>query len=81
MYVCSVEERLDCGYEVFESARTVNSELERLCDAYGATFIDLRPLLSSCKFNGINKTGLLYTFEASRRVIEAMEAQMSDFLD
>ena len=78
--VCSVEERVDAGYVVFDTARTVNSELQQLCEAYGATFIDLRPTLAACKFEGINRTGLFYTFEASKNIAETIVNTTEHFL-
>ena len=33
VFVCSIEERLDAGYHVFETARSVNSALGQLCEA------------------------------------------------
>ena len=81
VFVCSVEERVDAGYHVFETARTVNSELSHLCEAFGATFIDLRPGLSECKFGGLNKTGLLYTFKASKILAEMIANKSDAFLE
>ena len=81
VFVCSVEERVDAGFHVFETARTVNSELNNLCEAFGATFIDPRPGLSECKFGGLNKTGLLYTFEASKILAEMIADKPEAFLE
>ena len=81
VFVCSVEERLDAGYYAFESARSVNSALRQLCEAYGAHFIDLRPSLAECRFQGINKSGICYTFEASELLSGVIVKATQDFLE
>ena len=81
VFVCSVEQRLDAGLIAHEMAKTVNQELGKLCAAYGAKFIDLRPRLTECKFAGINRTGWLYTFEAAQNVCQEILGEVPGFLD
>ena len=81
VFVCSVEERQDAGLMASETAKTVNQELTSLCLEYGAVFLDLRPRMSHCKFNGLNKTGRLLTFEAARNVSQEILSEVPGFLD
>ena len=79
--VCSLEERRDAGLIVCEKIRTINTELAQLCLSTGSNFIDLRPRLNESLFGGINRTGILYTFEGARNVAQHILAETAGFLD
>ena len=79
--VCSLEERRDSGSNVHENIKTVNAELAQLCLSTGSTFLDLRPRLKESRFGGINKTGILYTFEGARNVAQHILSETPGFLD
>ena len=81
VFVCSVEQRQDAGVLAFETAKTVNQELVNLCSEYGAKYLDLRPRMSECRFSGMNKTGRLYTFEATRNISDEILSEVPGFLD
>ena len=79
--VCSVEERWDVGRTVYENIKTVNAELAQLCSTTGCTFIDLRPRFNESLYGGINRTGVLYTFEGARNVAQHILSETAGFLD
>ena len=79
--VCSLEERRDAGSTVHENIKTINTELAQLCQSTGSTFIDLRPRLKESLFGGINRTGILYTFEGARNAAQHLLGETPGFLD
>ena len=81
VYVCTVEERRDCGYDVHQNACSLNEQLSSLCSSYGAKFIDLRERLRKCPFAGINLTGFLYTTEGSHNASQLILSEVTGFLD
>ena len=81
VYVCSLEERRDAGANVHQNVKTINTELAQLCHSTGATFVDLRSRLEETEYGGINRTGILYTFEGARNVAQHILSQIPGFLD
>ena len=79
--VCSLEERRDAGSVVYQNIKTINTELAHLCLSTESTFIDLRPRLQECLYGGINRTGILYTFEGARNVAQHIISETVGFLD
>ena len=79
--VCSVEERRDAGFTVHQNVKNLNAELADLCLSTGSNFIDLRPRLQESLFEGINRTGILYTFEGARNVAQHILGEIDSFLD
>ena len=79
--VCSVVERRDAGRGAADTARLVNDQLEALCAAYGARYLDLRDRLKECAHGGVNRTGHLYTWDGARNVSQLILSEVNVFLD
>ena len=79
--VCTLEERRDAGPTIHEGVKTINTELAQLCVSTGSTLIDLRPRLEETVYRGLNRTGILYTFEGARNVAQHILGETAGFLD
>ena len=65
--ICSIVPRTDCGSYVWDRIDWLNRRLWNFCESIGAEFVDLRPVLGSCRAP-LNRSGVHYTNEASERV-------------
>ena len=77
--VCSVIEKYDLEKPGYDMVSYLNESLKGICAAEGARFLDLRPTLRTCKFNGLNKTEYLYTAEGARSVSKVLENEVNGF--
>jgi hypothetical protein len=65
--ICSIVPRMDCGLPVWNRIDCLNRRLWKFCVSIGAEFVDLRPVLGSCRAP-LNRSGVHYTAQASERV-------------
>ena len=65
--ICSLVPRTDRGSMVWSRVEGINRRLREVCGSEGAEFLDLRPVLDSCRVP-LNRSGVHYTYEASQRV-------------
>ena len=78
--ICSIVPRTDCGPRVCDRIAWINKRLWELCVSIGAEFVDLRPVLRSCRAP-LNSSGVHYTKEASERVARRIFEHCRYFLD
>ena len=59
----------------------LNGELERLCETEGVRFIDLRPRLDECSYQGLDKSRLNLNRDGARNVWQMLAGEVVSFLD
>ena len=77
--VCSVVEKYDLEKPGYGTVSYLNESLKGMCAVEGARFLDLRPALRACKFNGLNRTEYLYTAEGARSISKILEDEIQGF--
>ena len=77
--VCSVIEKYDLEKPGYGTVAYLNESLKGICAVEGARFLDLRPALRACKFNGLNRTEYLYTAEGARSISKTLEDEIGGF--
>jgi hypothetical protein len=65
--ICTLVPRVDRGSMVWSRVDGINRRLRETCGSMGARFLDLRPVLDSCRVP-LNLSGVHYTDEASQKV-------------
>ena len=79
--ICSVTDEYELGTPGHGTVSELNWFLKSLCAVEGAKFLDLRPALRRCRFNGINRTGYLYTAEGARSVSKSIADHVPAFFE
>jgi hypothetical protein len=77
--ICSLVPRIDRGPLVWSRVEGINQRLRRFCTDIGASFVDLRPAIRSCR-RPLNRSGVHYTDEAASRVASSIFEHCRPFL-
>ena len=65
--ICSLVPRIDRGSLIWSRVEGINQRLRQFCTDIGASFVDLRPAIQSCR-NALNRSGVHYTAESAECV-------------
>ena len=79
--ICSVPQDLSpsAGHFSFK-CKDLNDELERLCKTEGIRFIDLRPRLGECSFQGLDKSRVNLNRDGCRNAWQLLASEVVGFL-
>ena len=79
--ICSVidKEEMEAPGVGYTYTSELNEIIKDLCITHGASFLDLRPVLRACRFNGLNRTEYLYTAEGARAVSRSITHEVQGF--
>ena len=58
----------------FSKSERVNNTLNKVCDTFGAKFVDLRSELWKCRFDGMDRSGFHYNRLGARMVFRHLVA-------
>ena len=79
LVICSVPQDLSLSPHMKRS--DLNDDLERLCECEGVRFVDLRPRLNACRYQGLDKSRLNLNRDGCRNVWQMLAGEVVGFLD
>ena len=82
IFVCSVPQDLTMSHNILNWRQVeLNDNLHRLCEATGARFVDLRPRLNDCPFQGLDRSRLNLNRSGARNAWQLLAGEVNGFLD
>ena len=77
--ICSVIDKEELEEPGVGFTYELNEIIRDLCIETGVRFLDLRPKLRACRFNGLNRTEYLYTAEGARAISRSITNEVQGF--
>ena len=78
--ICSVPQDPSSGDILPSKCKDLNDELERLCRTERIRFIDLRPRLDECRFQGLDKSRMNLNRDGCRNAWQLLASEVVGFL-
>ena len=78
--ICSLVPRIDRGPLIWSRVEGINQRLRQFCKDIGASFVDLRPAIRSCR-NTLDRSGVHYTAESASCVASSIFEHCRSFLE